>query len=255
MTSPTKNPDVLAAPLGRRAPNPRWSRPSAARAGSRYLRPPKLMTARTAEETYIAAGGQRIRVSVRRGTGVPLVLCNGIGASFEVLDPLVAELDADNTVIRFDVPGTGGSPVSVSPYGFPYVAWVLGRILTRLNVSVVDVLGLSWRGALAQQFALSKSTAVPTPCPRGYRNWDHDSGQSTGVGKDARAAQILRSGVCGVHRRRPLRRHCTPARKRRCAAFRAPTPRRVEDGLPAPAARWISLDKPAPRCRQYDSTR
>ena len=64
------------------------------------------MTARTAEETYIAAGGQRIRVSVRRGTGVPLVLCNGIGASFEVLDPLVAELDADNTVIRFDVPGT-----------------------------------------------------------------------------------------------------------------------------------------------------
>ena len=41
-------------------------------------------------ETYVAAGGQRIRVDVRQGTGVPLVLCNGIGASLEVLDPFVA---------------------------------------------------------------------------------------------------------------------------------------------------------------------
>src|ERR1700739_4479722 len=33
------------------------------------------------EECYVATGGQRIRVNVRWGTGVPLVLCNGIGAS------------------------------------------------------------------------------------------------------------------------------------------------------------------------------
>jgi pimeloyl-ACP methyl ester carboxylesterase len=104
-------------------------------------------------ETYVAAGGQRIRVGIRPGTGVPLVLCNGIGASFEVLDPLVDRLDPDRTVIRFDVPGTGGSPDSALPYGFPYLAWVLGRVLTKLGVGVVDVLGLSWGGALAQQFA------------------------------------------------------------------------------------------------------
>ena len=114
------------------------------------------------EESYIAAGGQRIRVSVRRGTGVPVVLCNGIGASYEVLDPLVAQLDPDTTVIRFDVPGTGGSPVSLVPYGFPYLAWMLGRILTRLGVGVVDVLGLSWGGALAQQFAFQN----PQRCRR-----------------------------------------------------------------------------------------
>lgn len=103
------------------------------------------------EERHVFAGGQRIRVNVRQGTGVPLVLCNGIGASLEVLDPLVQELDS--TVIRFDVPGTGGSPTSVLPYGFPYLAWVLGRILRKLDLGVVDVLGLSWGGALAQQFA------------------------------------------------------------------------------------------------------
>ena len=114
------------------------------------------------EESYVNAGGQRIRVSVRHGNGVPLVLCNGIGASLEVLDPLVEQLDPDRTVVRFDVPGTGGSPTSLAPYGFPYLAWVLGRVLSKLGIGVVDVLGLSWGGALAQQFAFQN----PRRCRR-----------------------------------------------------------------------------------------
>jgi poly(3-hydroxyalkanoate) depolymerase len=114
------------------------------------------------EHRYISAGGQRIRVNVRPGIGVPLVLCNGIGASLEVLDPLVEQLDPDLMVVRFDVPGTGGSPTSVAPYGFPYLAWVLGRVLTKLGIGVVDVLGLSWGGALAQQFAFQN----PRRCRR-----------------------------------------------------------------------------------------
>ncbi len=112
------------------------------------------------EERYVNAGGQRIRVNVRHGTGVPLVVCNGIGASLEVLDPFVEQLDC--TVIRFDVPGTGGSPTSPLPYGFPYLAWVLGRVLSKLGIGVVDVLGLSWGGALAQQFAFQN----PRRCRR-----------------------------------------------------------------------------------------
>jgi len=112
------------------------------------------------EQRYVTAGGQRIRVNVRHGSGVPLVLCNGIGASLEVLDPLVEELDT--TVVRFDVPGTGGSPTSIAPYGFPYLAWVLGRVLSKLGFGVVDVLGLSWGGALAQQFAFQN----PRRCRR-----------------------------------------------------------------------------------------
>jgi poly(3-hydroxyalkanoate) depolymerase len=110
------------------------------------------------EECYVATGGQRIRVNVRWGSGVPLVLCNGIGASLEVLDPLVEQLDPDTTVVRFDVPGTGGSPTSLAPYGFPYLSWVLGRVLTELGIGVVDVLGLSWGGALAQQFAFQQAS-------------------------------------------------------------------------------------------------
>src|ERR1700752_4669160 len=112
-------------------------------------------TVRTSVEKLVPVLGQQIRVNIRRGSGVPLVLCNGIGASLEVLDPLVEQLNPDTPVVRFDVPGSGGSPDSALPYGFPYLAAVLGGLLRKLGLTDegVDVLGLSWGGALAQQFA------------------------------------------------------------------------------------------------------
>jgi poly(3-hydroxyalkanoate) depolymerase len=113
-------------------------------------------------ESLVPVLGQQIRVKVREGTGVPLVLCNGIGASLEVLDPLVEQLDPETTVIRFDVPGSGGSPDSPLPYGFPYLAAVLGHLLKKLGFDKVDVLGFSWGGALAQQFAFQN----PRRCRR-----------------------------------------------------------------------------------------
>lgn len=115
-------------------------------------------------EDLIPIFGQQIRVNVRMGTGVPLVLCNGIGASLEVLDPLVEHLDPDTTVVRFDVPGTGASPDSPLAYRFPYLAAVLGGLLKKLRLDDqgVDVLGWSWGGALAQQFAFQS----PRRCRR-----------------------------------------------------------------------------------------
>jgi poly(3-hydroxyalkanoate) depolymerase len=114
-------------------------------------------------ERLLPVLGQQIRVNVRAGTGVPLVLCNGIGASLEVFDPFVEHLNPESTVVRFDVPGTGGSPDSRLPYGFPYLAAVLGKLLKKLGYNgKVDVLGLSWGGALAQQFAFQN----PRRCRR-----------------------------------------------------------------------------------------
>ena len=121
------------------------------------------------DENLVAVLGQQIRVDIRWGTGIPLVLCNGIGASLEVLDPFVAQLDPDTTVVRFDVPGSGASPDSPFPYRFPYLAAVLGVLLKKVGVidrragrAQVDVLGLSWGGALAQQFAFQN----PRRCRR-----------------------------------------------------------------------------------------
>jgi pimeloyl-ACP methyl ester carboxylesterase len=121
------------------------------------------MIDRDESERHVAVLGQHLRVKVRPGIGVPLVLCNGIGADLDVLDPLVAHLDPDTTVVRFDPPGIGGSSDSSVPYGFPYLAAVLGQLLRRVDLGgPVDVLGFSWGGALAQQFAFQN----PRRCRR-----------------------------------------------------------------------------------------
>ncbi|MFE3960735.1 alpha/beta fold hydrolase [Nocardia sp. NPDC059091] len=117
----------------------------------------------TVEERLVSVLGQRIWVHVRWGEGVPLVLCNGIGAALDELDPLVAQLNPATTVVRFDAPGSGRSAKSPVPYGFPYLAVTLMRLLRKLDVPVpVDILGLSWGGALAQQFVFQ----YPRRCRR-----------------------------------------------------------------------------------------
>ena len=106
----------------------------------------------------VAVGGQQLRVAVRPGDGTrpPLVLANGIGASLEVLQPFVDHLDPAIEVVRFDVPGVGGSRLPRVPYRLPRLARLLARLLDRLGYQQVDLLGVSWGGGLAQQFALSQ---------------------------------------------------------------------------------------------------
>jgi poly(3-hydroxyalkanoate) depolymerase len=103
----------------------------------------------------VVVAGQPVRVAIRPGTGSgpPLLLANGIGASLETFDPLVAVLDPAIEVIRFDVPGVGGSPLPARPYRFPALARLLAGLLDQLGHPSADILGISWGGALAQQFA------------------------------------------------------------------------------------------------------
>lgn len=115
--------------------------------------------------TTLVVNGREIRVSVRAAQGrgatqPPLLLCNGIGASMEVLQPFVDALDPDRGVIRFDVPGVGGSPVPRRPYLLAMLApWVMS-VVEELGYQQVDVLGLSWGGALAQQLAVQRKEHV-----------------------------------------------------------------------------------------------
>jgi poly(3-hydroxyalkanoate) depolymerase len=108
-----------------------------------------------AEIRGIAVAGQRLRVAIRHGDGsrVPLLLFNGVGASLDLLEPFVAALDPSVEVIRFDVPGVGGSPLPARPYRFTGLCRLTARMLTALGYGTVDVLGISWGGAAAQHFA------------------------------------------------------------------------------------------------------
>jgi poly(3-hydroxyalkanoate) depolymerase len=81
------------------------------------------------------------------------VLCNGIGASLDLLQPFVDRVDPRIGVIRFDVPGVGGSPAPKLPYNFALLACFVGRLLDELAVDQFDALGISWGGGLAQQVA------------------------------------------------------------------------------------------------------
>ena len=107
----------------------------------------------------IDVDGQLFRVVYDAGTesGPPLLLMNGIGARLELLQPLVDRLGPERTVIRFDVPGVGESALASRPYRFRGLAKQIAGILDYLEVDQVDVLGISWGGALAQQFAFSQS--------------------------------------------------------------------------------------------------
>jgi poly(3-hydroxyalkanoate) depolymerase len=123
--------------------------------GLRQARPGERMR-------VLTSGGRTIRVSVREGSAgwTPLLLCNGIGASLELLQPFVDALDPRRPVVRFDMPGVGGSPAPVLPYHLLTSASLLAGLLDQLGYPQADVLGISWGGALAQQFALSRPDRV-----------------------------------------------------------------------------------------------
>lgn len=108
--------------------------------------------------------GHDVRASVRPGTepGPPLLLCNGIGASLDLLQPFVDALDPRIGVVRFDVPGVGGSPDPRMPYNFALLAHGVGQMMTQLGHREYDVLGISWGGGLAQQIAFQQ----PRRCRR-----------------------------------------------------------------------------------------
>jgi len=110
----------------------------------------------------LTIGGRTVRVSVRPGAPgwPPLLLCNGIGTSLELLQPFVDALDRRRPVIRFDLPGVGGSPAPVVPYHLHLLPSLLAGLLDQLGYAQADVLGISWGGGLAQQFALSRPDRV-----------------------------------------------------------------------------------------------
>jgi poly(3-hydroxyalkanoate) depolymerase len=123
------------------------------------------MTAEQEEVRTVAVRRVSARVSIRPGRGPyagepPLLLCNGIGASLEALQPLVDALDPDRGVVRFDVPGVGGSPLPPMPYPIAALSSWTVAMMAHLGHQRFDVLGLSWGGGLAQQLAVQSPRRV-----------------------------------------------------------------------------------------------
>ena len=101
----------------------------------------------------VCVDGMSLRVSVR-GTGRPLLLLMGIGASLELWGPFEDALDRRVIqTIAVDAPGTGGSQGYRFPRRMPGLARTILGVLDELGYGQVDVLGVSFGGTLAQQLA------------------------------------------------------------------------------------------------------
>lgn len=105
----------------------------------------------TTEHIY----GLTLRVARWRADaeGAPLLFLNGIGADITAAAPLLAQLHG-REVWTLDMPGVGGSPDALLPYGAPTMAAVVMEIADRLGHRQVDLAGFSWGGAMAQQIAI-----------------------------------------------------------------------------------------------------
>lgn len=131
-------------------------------------RPLKMGTgvgvADTAEISMIGAAGRRFRIARwHSGAGTlngghrPLLMLNGIGMNLELLSPIARALP-EREVLCFDAPGIGKSPDPIFPYTIPSMALAAAAMLDRLGIAEVDMLGISWGGAVAQQFAFQHRT-------------------------------------------------------------------------------------------------
>jgi poly(3-hydroxyoctanoate) depolymerase len=87
------------------------------------------------------------------GDGPPLVLLNGIGGNLEMWEPLARQLQG-RRLVMIEMPGTGESPPLPSAVRMPGYARLVVRLLDKLGLERVDLLGYSWGGALAQQVAV-----------------------------------------------------------------------------------------------------
>lgn len=97
------------------------------------------------------------------GSGDPLLLIMGLGASSAAWDPkLVEELAKSFRVITFDNRGTGQSDKPDIPYSIEMFADDAAGILEHLEIPSAHIFGVSMGGMIGQEFALRHAPLTHT---------------------------------------------------------------------------------------------
>lgn len=128
-----------------------------------------------------AINGTRLYYEVM-GSGPPLVLVHGFSLDCRMWDDQMAAFAARHRVIRYDLRGFGQSPVPAAPYAH---VEDLKALLEYLGIAQAAILGLSFGGGIAIDFALAYPDATQALIPvstvlGGYR-WTPDFGASLGA--------------------------------------------------------------------------
>jgi len=103
------------------------------------------------ESSYLFWRGHKIHVA-ETGSGDPLLLITGLGGHVEMWEPMLQHFGG-HRIICFDPPGAGSSSVPMMPVPVAWLADLCATVLTDRGVEWADVVGYSYGGAVAQQFA------------------------------------------------------------------------------------------------------
>ncbi len=112
---------------------------------------PDSFNGMTLNVSMINVDGTELRIAERGTSRPPLLLLNGIGAHLDMWGPFEREL-SDRSLLAVDLPGTGESPRGQWPGRLCSLARLVNRMLDQLGLEQVDLLGISFGGALAQEF-------------------------------------------------------------------------------------------------------
>ena len=108
------------------------------------------------------------------GEGKPILVLNGIMMSTLSWEPLMPQFGASNKVIRLDMLDQGQSSKATSEYTQDVQVEIIKALLDELKISKVNIVGISYGGEVALQFAvkyqsyidrlvLSNTTAYTSP--------------------------------------------------------------------------------------------
>jgi pimeloyl-ACP methyl ester carboxylesterase len=114
--------------------------------------PARSAMARPLEVQYLTIHGHR-RAFVRSGEGPALLLLHGLGCDHTTWAPVLAALSRHYTVIAPDLLGHGRSAKPRADYSLGGYANGMRDLLTVLGVDKVTVVGHSFGGGVAMQFA------------------------------------------------------------------------------------------------------
>jgi pimeloyl-ACP methyl ester carboxylesterase len=117
-----------------------------------------------------------VRVLAEDAKGTPLLLRNGVGASDSVLEHLASHLPGRPILIV--EPGQLGLPLHLK-------ALLMAAAVRKAGFEEIDVLGISYGGAEAQQLALTAAVSGRLPVPRVRRAVLVSTGPNAVPGKPA----------------------------------------------------------------------
>src|SRR5579864_9786088 len=96
----------------------------------------------------------------RKGSGAALVMLHCLGVDHRLWDIAAAGLATDFTLLSYDFPGHGETPLPEGPYGIEQLSAELGAVLARAGIERAHIAGISLGGLVAQHFAATQPARI-----------------------------------------------------------------------------------------------